>query len=185
MSFIYESPDGRNGLLNSEQNPQSRAMRLFSMMIAVGFLVSCSGKNGNAPGVPGNVAGSAFPTSELQSVDTRSAQGVLRHYRPDVKSTQAWLGHEFMVGETPILPTKFVPSETLRGMVGRTVIVEGVWNSGKTWSQPTLTDDDDFSQNPIFAEDAMVVRGSGIEVRSVSEVHASDAAISTTNADEK
>ncbi|MGZ0163597.1 MAG: tetratricopeptide repeat protein, partial [Planctomycetales bacterium] len=42
-----------------------------------------------------------------------TTRGLLTHFPQDVKSTEAWLGHEFMVGETPIRTTDKVPRDFL------------------------------------------------------------------------
>ncbi len=131
-------------------------------VIALGFLVSCSGGEGDALGEPEKAA-EATP----QSADTKTVEGILEYYPQDVKSVQAWLGHEFMVGETPIQPTEAVSSETLRKMVGKKVKVEGVWNAGEKWEQPKPTDEEFYLQSPSFPEGEIVIRGSGIQAASV------------------
>jgi len=54
------------------------------------------------------VEGSALPQV------IKSAQGLLKYYPSNVKSSQAWHGHNFIVGGTPILPTKLVPEDVLK-----------------------------------------------------------------------
>lgn len=127
--------------------------------IALGLLVSCPGCEGDAPREPEKAA-----EANPQPADTKTVEGILEYYPQDVKSMQAWLGHEFMVGETPIRPTEAVSSETLRKMVGKKVKVEGVWNAGEKWEQ---ADEEIHLQNPSFPEGEIVIRGSGIEAASV------------------
>ena len=134
----------------------------FLNVIALGFLASCSGGEGDALGEPEKAA-EATP----QPADTKTVEGILEHYPLDVKSVQAWLGHEFMVGETPIRPTEAVSSETLRKMVGKKVKVEGVWNAGEKWEQAKPTNEEIHLQSPSFPEGEIVIRGSGIEAASV------------------
>jgi hypothetical protein len=80
-------------------------------------------------------------TEEMAAKDRGSAEkitvrGLLRHYPQDVKSTEAWLGHEFIVGETPIRTTEKVPRDVLMKMVGENVEIEGLWNAGEKWEPP-------------------------------------------------
>lgn len=135
------------------------------IVFATGLLVSCAREDGDAPREPEKAAETA-----PQPTVTKTAEGILEFYPQDVKSVEAWLGHEFMVGETPIRPTEAVPAETLRKMIGRTVKIEGVWNPGQKWKQPQPTDDEAYLQNPAFPEGEIVIRGSGIEAASVLDV---------------
>ena len=99
-----------------------------------------------------------------------TVRGLLKQYPQDVKSTKAWLGHEFMVGETPIRPTEEVPREVLITMVGENVEIEGLWNAGKTW-EPAKPEDERFQlQAPSYPEGTTIVTGSGIEAASVKKV---------------
>lgn len=101
---------------------------------------------------------------------TISVRGVLKHFPQDVKSTEAWLGHEFMVDETPIRTTEDVSAEVLKEMVGETVEIEGRWNAGKNWEPPKPTEEEFNLQRPTYPEGVSVVRGSGIEASSVRKV---------------
>jgi hypothetical protein len=103
-----------------------------------------------------------------QPAETRTVRGVLRHYPSSVKSVQAWFGHNFMVDETPILPTGTVPEETLRQHVGSTVIITGVWNPGRCWT-PSAEEKD--AQRPVFPENKIVIVGDGLEASSITPVN--------------
>lgn len=138
---------------------------LFLIVIATGPLVSCSKEDGDVQREPEKAAETA-----PQRAGTRTVEGILEYYPQDVKSVQAWIGSEFMVGETPIRPTETVPAETLRKMVGRSVRIEGVWNSGEKWEQPKPTDDESYLQNPSFSGGETVIRGSGIDAASILDV---------------
>ena len=97
-------------------------------------------------------------------------RGLLKHYPQDVKSTKAWLGHEFMIGETPIRPTERVPREALISVVGVKIEIDGVWNAGKTW-EPAKSEEERLQlQSPSYPEGETVVRGSGIEAASVKKL---------------
>lgn len=102
-------------------------------------------------------------STKLRSVSKVSVHGVLRHFPQDVKSEQAWLGHEYMVGDTPIRPTNAVPAEKLQNLVGKTVTIEGVWNPGKE-VEPT---NEELHSRPIVPGGATLIRGSGIEALKV------------------
>ena len=62
--------------------------------------------------------------------------GVLSHYPSDVKSAEAWYGHNFMVDGTPIQPTDAVPETVLLKHVGKRIRISGYWNPGTVW-KPT------------------------------------------------
>ena len=94
-------------------------------------------------------------------------QGVLRHHRQDVKSVEAWMGHEYTVNGKPILATVEVTTKVLRKFVGKTVVVEGVWNPGKKWEP---SPEDAVLQTPSFGIDEVVMIGSGIEASKVELV---------------
>jgi hypothetical protein len=138
---------------------------LTLLVTALTVLVSCSKEDGDVTQKPEKVAESAAIVA-----DTTTIEGVLKYYPQDIKSVQAWLGHEYMVGETPIRPTDSVSSETLRKKVGRTVKIDGVWNFGETLSRAKLTDDEAYMQTPSFSEGESAIRGSGINALSVLEV---------------
>ena len=92
-----------------------------------------------------------------------NARGLLTHFPPDVKSTEAWLGHEFMVGETPIRPTEKVPRNVLMAMVGKNVEIEGIWNAGEEFKLPRPDDEESRSQQPSSIHGLTLIRGDGIE----------------------
>ena len=94
-------------------------------------------------------------------------QGVLKHHPQDVKSVEAWMGREFSVDGTGILPTDEVPAEELRKLAGKTVVVEGVWNPGKRWEP---TPEDAILQTPSFGKEEVVMKGAGIEAAEVEIV---------------
>ncbi len=99
---------------------------------------------------------------------TKTVRGVLRHYPDSVKSVQAWYGHNFMVDETPILPSATVPEETLRQHVDRTVIITGTWNPGRCW---TPSAEEKNAQMPVFPENEIVIVGDGLKASSIRPVN--------------
>jgi hypothetical protein len=63
-----------------------------------------------------------------------TVRGYLEHFPMNVRSSQAWHGHHFRVGNTPIIPTEQVPKEVLQKLVGALVVVTGVWHTGERWN---------------------------------------------------
>ena len=99
-----------------------------------------------------------------------TVRGRLKQYPQDVKSTEAWLGNEFMVGETPIRPTKEVPREVLTTMLGENVEIKGPWNAGKT-REPANPGDEGFHlQTPSDPAEVGMAAGSGIEASSLKKL---------------
>lgn len=110
-------------------------------------------------------SGAGTTAGDVDSGEMISVRGLLKHYPQDVKSTEAWLGHEFMVGETAIRPTDDVSREFLLSIVGKTVEIEGPWNAGTKW-EPTQPEDEAIqSATPLFPEGMSVMRDSGIEAK--------------------
>ncbi len=101
---------------------------------------------------------------------TVTARGLLKHFPQDVKSTEAWLGREFMVGETPIRANENVPRDVLIKMVGQNVEIKGIWNAGKQWEPPKPEDEEFELQTPSYPEGVTIVTGAGIEASSVKKV---------------
>lgn len=106
-------------------------------------------------------------STQLRSVSKISVHGVLSYFPQSVESSAAWLGHEFMVGDTPIRPATAVPTEKLKDLVGETVSIEGVWNPGREWKPPNEEDEEFRSQRPLFPEGEVVIRGAGIEASKI------------------
>ena len=110
---------------------------------------------------------SSVTDAALSDSEIRVVEGVLKHHPTDVKSVQAWLGHEFQIGETPIRATEAVSAETLKSLVGKTVRVEGEWNPGEKWSP---AEGEQVISHPLLPEGGEATRGQGIEASSVSEL---------------
>jgi len=101
-----------------------------------------------------------------QGADTEqmTAKGIMEHFPADVKSPQAWQGHNFMVGNTPVIPTPAVSEAELLNNVGKSVVVIGTWYGGKQW-QPNENE-----QNlaiPVNQENQIMIRGDGLKVSSI------------------
>ena len=96
------------------------------------------------------------PSAKEPPGEQRTARGVLEHYPSDVRSLQAWYGHPFMIGDTPVLPTPEVPEEVLKKHVGSTVLVSGVWYPGERW---TPTEGERNMPMPVDAVEGGVTRG--------------------------
>lgn len=132
------------------------------ILLSVLFLVSICACSSESEKVGAQQAEVESLTPHLGS--KISVQGVLKYFPQDVKSAQAWLGHEYMISDTPIRPTNVVRSEQLRDLVGEIVTIEGVWNPGKKWEP--ANEEIPYSR-PIFPEGQVVIRGSGIEASKV------------------
>ena len=106
-------------------------------------------------------------TGQGSGPEQTTVRGVLKYFPSDVKSAQAWHGHNFMVGGTPVIPTEEVPEEALKELVGSEVRVTGVWHGGEEWN-PTEAD----AQLPMPVEEGggKIVRGGGLEASSVNFV---------------
>ncbi|MBT7254826.1 MAG: hypothetical protein HN882_07470, partial [Planctomycetaceae bacterium] len=81
---------------------------------------------------------------------------------------QAWYGHYYMVGGTPVIPTKEVPAETLQRFVGSEVVIQGVWHPGEKWN-PT-TEEEKILPRPTDLDQHEVVRGDGVKISSIEQV---------------
>ena len=103
-------------------------------------------------------------STQQQLPAERTVRGVLEYFPSDVRSSQAWHGHNFIVDRTPILPTDAVPEEVLKGYVGDQVIVTGIWHPGERW-EPTK--DDMTTQMPVYPEGQMIIRGDGLKASSI------------------
>lgn len=96
----------------------------------------------------------------------KTAEGLLRHYPSNVKSVEAWHGHEFKVGDVPIIPTQHVSREKVLQFVGKRVLVKGVWFEGREWN----SNDDDFVESSPHnsSNNKKIIRGNGIRIQSIS-----------------
>lgn len=108
--------------------------------------------------------------------DQRTVSGLLKHYPSDVRSAQAWHGHNFIVGETPVISTEEVPEEELMKFVGSEVVITGVWHPGNE-SNPREDQGQRPIQVPLIAVPQpmpeggeVVVRGDGLKASSISPV---------------
>lgn len=146
-------------------------MRHFaeSTMLALLVIVGC-GKQQPAGGGAASSSQGTAAAEFRESGEVLSARGLLRHFPQDVRSTEAWLGNEFMVGETPVLPTSEVTREALLEFVGEVVEIVGPWNPGTKWQQADAESDEVQTATPMFATGADVFRGSGIEATSMKKV---------------
>jgi hypothetical protein len=97
-----------------------------------------------------------------------TVSGLLEHFPENVQSTQAWYGHYYMVGGTPVIPTKEVPAETLQRFVGSEVVIQGVWHPGEKWN-PT-TEEEKILPRPTDLDQHEVVRGDGVKISSIEQV---------------
>jgi hypothetical protein len=96
--------------------------------------------------------------------DQMMATGILKYFPSDVKSVQAWSGHTFMVGSTPVIATSEVSEEMLNKLVETEVTVTGEWHPGEKWQ---ASEEDAISQTPHFPTGQDIVRGEGIKLISI------------------
>ena len=137
------------------------------MAVAGVFLVgACRELAETSPGKVGNETSEDVAAEDWRSGQEVEVRGVLQFFPQGVKSLQAWLGHEFLVGEVPVKPTKDVSADALRKMVGLKVVVSGTWNAGEEW---TPEGEEEFLSSPEFGEDEQPVRGEGVEAKTLRQ----------------
>jgi hypothetical protein len=104
-----------------------------------------------------------FSVIAAKTDDMQTASGILSYFPSHVQSRQAWYGHNFMLGGTPIQPTPEFPSEKLLRYVGKRIKVSGVWSKGTVWQSD---EQQQVSPMPIEAEQNQVImRNDGILVQ--------------------
>lgn len=104
-----------------------------------------------------------FSVSAAETDDIQTASGILSYFPSHVQSHQAWHGHNFMLGDTPIQPTPEFPSEKLLRYVGKRIKVSGVWSKGTVWQND---EQQQALPMPIEAEQNQVImRNDGILVQ--------------------
>ena len=94
----------------------------------------------------------------------RSAKGLMKHYPSNIQSIQSWQGHNFIVGDTPVIPTESVTEDELQKYIGKFVIVTGIWHSGQEW---TPSENEKDVPAPIMTDNQIVIRGDGLKVSSI------------------
>ena len=96
-----------------------------AMVIAMGLCLfaSCHQDETSSQSEETETANEKSSPGEWTPGEQVEVRGVLRFFRQDVKSPQAWSGHEFMVGEIPVISTGSVTSEDLRRLDGQEVLV--------------------------------------------------------------
>nr|BAJ07024.1 hypothetical protein [uncultured bacterium] len=96
--------------------------------------------------------------------EQRSAKGLMKHYPSNVQSIQSWQGHNFIVGDTPVIPTESVTDVEMQKYIGKTVIVTGIWHSGQEW---TPSENEKDIPALIMPDNQVVIRGDGLKVSSI------------------
>lgn len=100
--------------------------------------------------------------------EMKTASGVLVHHPTDVRSVEAWRGHQFVVGEVAVQPSARVPEAELLRHVGKRVAVSGRWNPGVT---PDPASKGAPSQMPLSPKPGQpIVRGDGIVLETLREL---------------
>lgn len=93
-----------------------------------------------------------------------TVQGVMKHIPASVRSSQAWHGHQFMVGSTPVIPTAAVPEKELKWHIGKSVVVSGIWHAGQQWRP---TEEEKNMPMPVDPDEPIIIRGDGLKVSSI------------------
>jgi hypothetical protein len=88
----------------------------------------------------------------------------MTHVPANVKSLQAWQGHQFMVGSTPVIPTAAVPAKELKWHVEKSVVVSGIWHAGQPWRP---TEEEEKMPMPVYPDEQIIIRGDGLKVSSI------------------
>jgi hypothetical protein len=88
----------------------------------------------------------------------------MKHIPANVRSSQAWQGHQFMVGSTPVIPTAAVPAKKLKWHVGKSVVVSGIWHAGQPWRP---TEEEKKMPIPVYPDEQIIIRGEGLKVSSI------------------
>jgi len=88
----------------------------------------------------------------------------MKHIPASVRSSQAWHGHQFMVGSTPVIPTAAVPEKELKWHVGKSVVVSGIWHAGQQWRP---TEEEKNMPMPVYRDEQIIIRGEGLKVSSI------------------
>jgi len=107
-------------------------------------------------------------TEEKIARGLETVSGLLEYFPENVQSTQAWYGHYYMVGDTPVIPTKEVPAEILQRFIGSEVVIQGVWHPGEKW-HPT-TEEEKSLPSPMDLDQDEAVRGDGVKISSIEQV---------------
>ncbi len=80
-----------------------------------------------------------LPSQNIKKNQQIEKTGVLLYFPPEVKSVEAWHGHEFKVGDLPLLPQTPEQKAQLQELLGQTITVRGTWFAGRSWqSDPRL-----------------------------------------------
>lgn len=148
--------------------PEAPKTEKMTCKISTTLLLAClmAGCTDREPAEERDAASPQSPPAEsLTAAETRTVEGVLKHFPSDVKSVESWYGHTFKVGSTPIISTETIPEETLRKFVGSEVVITGTWDSGKEWSP---SEEQQALSMPIDGGSEAVVRGEGLRASSVS-----------------
>lgn len=91
----------------------------------------------------------------------------MKHFPDNVRSAEAWYGHNFMVVGIPIIPTEAVPERVLKQHIGKHVLIKGTWNPGKRWEP---TEEEMLSPMPVDPDKDIVIIGDGVEASSIGIV---------------
>ena len=138
-------------------------MRVLALPMLLSLLAACGGEDDIQQDVAH--ASGEGGQAQVESSEPTSVTGVLQHFPQDVKSVEAWLGHEFMIGDTPIYPTSKLPHKQLLSLVGDKVTIEGTWNPGE---EREPAPEGAQTPTPFGSEDGPVMVGFGIEAESVT-----------------
>lgn len=136
------------------RNAKTVSKRLFLLFLLVCLVGGCETEQ---------------PITEKKIVrGLETVSGLLEHFPEHVQSSQAWHGHYYMVGDSPVIPTKEVPVEVLQRFVGSEVVVQGVWHPGEKWNP--ATEGGKSLPRPTDVDQHETVRGDGLKISSIEQV---------------
>ena len=123
---------------------KKKKMKKISIILLLGILLGCS--------------------LHQQTSEEKTVQGVLKHFPSNARSAHAWYGHNFIIGNTPILPTDTVPEAILKKHVGKVLSVSGIWYPGKQWKP---TKEEMNIPMPVNPKNKVIVRDDGLRASSI------------------
>jgi hypothetical protein len=103
-------------------------------------------------------------STQQPAATLRTVTGVLNYYPSNVKSSEAWYGHNFIVNGMPIISTENVSEGTLKKHAGSRVTITGIWQPGKRWKPSTQ---ELLEQMPIDPDKDVVIIGDGLKALSI------------------
>ena len=144
-------------------------MKKVTLLLLSGSVIAgCSNEDPGPDQNPSPMQESALKQESVP--EQKTVRGLLNHFPSDVRSAQAWHGHNFLVGDTPVIPTEAVSEETLKEFVGSKVVVTGVWHPGERWNPSEEEQNMPRPLDPPHPDQEEIVRGDGHKASSISRL---------------